>query len=187
MKKMGFIIAGAIIVVIGLFWIMNYNGLIKLRGWKEEAWSQIDVQLKRRYDLIPNLVDTAKTYMKHEKETLAEIVKMRNQIVSPDLSREEQVQADNELSGTLRQFFSLTEAYPNLKANETFSKVHEDLVATENKVAYSKQLYNKTVMQYNNKVESFPSNLIASVHNFRKHGYLEASNEERQAVRVDFD
>ncbi|MCM2676692.1 LemA family protein [Alkalicoccobacillus plakortidis] len=184
---MGFLIAGGIIIIIGGFWIMNYNGLIKLRGWKEESWSQIDVQLKRRYDLIPNLVNTAKTYMKHERSTLAEIVEKRNQITSPDLTREEQVQADNQLSGALRQFFSLTEAYPDLKANESFSKLHEDLVATENKVAYSKQLYNKTVMQYNNKVESFPSNLIASVHNFRKHGYLEATNEERQSVKVDFD
>ncbi|MDQ0205296.1 LemA family protein [Alkalicoccobacillus murimartini] len=184
---MGFLIAGGIILIVGVFWIVMYNGLVKLRGWKEEAWSQIDVQLKRRFDMIPNLVSTAKKYMEYEKSTLSDIVEKRNQITSPDLSREEQVQADNQLSGALRQFFSLTEAYPDLKANESFNKLHEDLVSTENKVAYSKQLYNKSVMQYNNKVESFPSNLIASVHNFRKHSYLEASAEERQTVRVDFD
>lgn len=184
---MGFLFAGALIVVIGGIWVIMYNGLVKLRGWKEEAWSQIDVQLKRRYDLIPNLVKTAKQYMEYEKATLADIIEKRNQIVSPNLSREEQVKADNELTGSLRQLFSLTEAYPDLKANENFTRLHEDLVATENKVAYSKQLYNKTVMQYNNKVESFPSNMIASVHNFRKHTYLEATSEERKNVDVDFD
>ncbi|TSB45807.1 LemA family protein [Alkalicoccobacillus porphyridii] len=184
---MGFLIAGAIIVIVGAGWVIMYNGLVKLRGWKEESWSQIDVQLKRRFDLIPNLVKTAQRYMEYEKNTLAEIIEKRNQITSPDLTREEQVQADNELTGTLRQFFSLTEAYPDLKANESFNRLHEDLVATENKVAYSKQLYNKTVMQYNNKVESFPSNVIASIHNFRKHSYLEATAEERRTVEVDFD
>ncbi|KGI84473.1 MULTISPECIES: LemA family protein [Exiguobacterium] len=182
---MGWIIAIGIIVVLAFIYFSMYNGLVKYRNWVDEAWAQIDVQLKRRYDLIPNLVETVKGYAKHEQETLAKVVELRNQLGSKT-SRQEQMEVNDQLSGALKNLFALREAYPDLKANENFKMLQEELTQTENKVAYSRQLYNNTVMKYNTKVESVPTNIIASVHNFEKRDMLEAREEERENVRVSF-
>ncbi|SHF07904.1 LemA protein [Seinonella peptonophila] len=184
----GLIIVIAIIVIVGLFWMLTYNSLVKLRNWIEEAWAQIEVQLKRRYDLIPNLVETVKGYSKHEQETLQKVIETRNQIGSPtlDVSRNEQMQANDALSGALRQVFALSESYPDLKANQQFNQLQEELVGTENKIAYSRQLYNKTVLDYNNKIQTVPSNLVASVHKFTKQNMLTTAKEEQEPIKVQF-
>ncbi len=174
-----------IVVVFGLYWVSQYNALVRLRNWIEEAWAQIDVQLKRRYDLIPNLVETVKGYAKHEQETLQKVIEARNRLVSGG-GRAEQMAANDQLSGALRSLFALGEAYPDLKAQEGFKKLQEQLEGTENKIAAARQLYNRTVMQYNTKLESFPSNIVANVHGFKRSEMLEAAAEERKAVRVEF-
>lgn len=177
------IIVGAIAFV-ALFWILQYNSLVRLRNWIDEAWAQIDVQLKRRYDLIPNLVETVKGYAKHEQETLQKVIEARNRLVAG--GRAEQLQANDQLTGALKSLFALQEAYPDLKAHEGFTKLQEQLEGTENKIAAARQLYNRTVMQYNTKIQSFPSNIVASVHGFTRSEMLEASAAEREAVRVKF-
>ncbi|REJ33758.1 MAG: hypothetical protein DIU83_05525 [Bacillota bacterium] len=178
------VVVGAAVVV-ALFWIGQYNALVRLRNWIEEAWAQIDVQLKRRYDLIPNLVETVKGYAKHEQETLQKVIEARNRLLAGG-GRAEQLQANDELSGALKSLFALQEAYPDLKAHEGFSKLQEQLEGTENKIAAARQLYNRTVMQYNTKIQSFPSNIVAGVHGFTRAEMLEAAAAEREAVRVEF-
>lgn len=172
------------VVLVGLIWIGQFNSMVKLRNWIEEAWAQIDVQLKRRYDLIPNLVETVKGYAKHEQETLERVIEARNRLISG--GRAEQLEANDQLSGALKNLFALREAYPDLKAHQGFSKLQEQLEGTENKIASARQLYNRTVMQYNTKIQSFPSSIVAGVHNFTRRDMLEAAPEERQAVRVEF-
>ncbi|MFC0561751.1 LemA family protein [Halalkalibacter alkalisediminis] len=184
--KLGFIILIGIVIIGILFWVTSYNSLVKYRNWVEESWAQIDVQLKRRFDLIPNLVETVKGYAKHEQETLAKVVELRNQITAPQNSRQEQIEANNELSGALRQLFALREAYPDLKASSNFNMLQEELSGTENKIAYARQLYNKTVMEYNTKIQSIPTNLVASVHAFTKRDMLEIPVEERENVKIQF-
>lgn len=181
---MGLWILIGVVVLVGLFWVGQYNGMIRLRNWIEEAWAQIDVQLKRRYDLIPNLVETVKGYAAHEQETLQKVIEARNRIVSG--GRAEQLEANDELSGALKNLFALREAYPDLKAHQGFNKLQEQLEGTENKIASARQLYNRTVMQYNTKIQSFPGNIVAGVHSFNRHDMLEAAPEERQNVRVEF-
>lgn len=183
--SIGWIIIGVGLAVL-LFWIAQYNSLVKLRNWVEEAWAQIDVQLKRRYDLIPNLVETVKGYAKHERETLERVIEARNKLVSGGGGRAEQMQANDILSGTLKTIFALAESYPELKANEAFAKLQEQLEGTENKIAQARQLYNRTVMELNTKIQSFPSNIVANVHGFRRVEMLEASEAERQNVKVQF-
>lgn len=180
-----FITIGIFAVII-LLWIVTYNSLVKFRNWVEEAWAQIDVQLKRRYDLIPNLVETVKGYAKHEQETLENVVQARNQIVAPGQSRNEQMESNDILSGALKNLFALREAYPDLKANNNFMMLQEELAATENKVAYARQLYNNTVMKYNTKIQTIPTNIVASLHNFSKRDMLENRQEERENVKVQF-
>lgn len=182
---MGWIIAIVAVVVLVLIYFSMYNGLVKYRNWVDEAWAQIDVQLKRRYDLIPNLVETVKGYAKHEQETLAKVVELRNQLGEKS-NRQDQMAVNDQLSGALKNLFALREAYPDLKANENFKMLQEELTQTENKVAYSRQLYNNTVMKYNTKIESVPTNIIASMHHFEKRDMLEARAEERENVRVSF-
>ncbi|MFA8437705.1 LemA family protein [Pueribacillus sp. YX66] len=177
----GFIV---IIVVIVGFFIASYNSLVKLRNWVKESWSQIDVQLKRRYDLIPNLVETVKGYAAHEQETLEKVIQARNQLVQG--TPQERIEADNMIQGALKSIFALSEAYPDLKANQNFLKLQEELTTTENKVAYSRQLYNKTVADYNIKRETFPTVLIASTLGFQKEEQLTIPEEEREAPRVSF-
>ena len=182
----GFIILLALVVIVVLAWVSAYNGLIKMRNWVEESWAQIDVQLKRRYDLIPNLVETVKGYAKHEEETLTKVVELRNKMGDSTLSRQDTMEVNDQLSGALKSMFALREAYPDLKANENFKMLQEELTQTENKIAYSRQLYNNTVMKYNTKIESIPTNIIAGIHNFEKRDMLEAKAEERENVRVSF-
>lgn len=182
---MGLLI-GIIVVIVLLagFFIASYNSLVKMRNWVKESWSQIDVQLKRRYDLIPNLVETVKGYAAHEKETLEKVIQARNQLVQG--SPQERIEADNMLQGALKSIFALSEAYPDLKANQNFLKLQEELTATENKVAYSRQLYNKTVADYNIKRETFPTVLIAGMLGFQKEEQLTIPEAEREAPQVSF-
>lgn len=174
-----------VIILLAVIYFSAYNGLVKYRNWVDEAWAQIDVQLRRRYDLIPNLVETVKGYAKHEEETLAKVVELRNQMGARS-TRQEQMEINDQLSGALKNLFALREAYPDLKANENFKMLQEELTQTENKVAYARQLYNNTVMKYNTKIESVPTNVIASLHHFEKRDMLEAREEERENVRVSF-
>lgn len=178
------IIIIAVIVLIGIFLISSYNSLVKYRNWVRESWSQIDVQLKRRHDLIPNLVNTVKGYATHEKETLEKVIQARNQLVSG--TPQERIDADNQIQRALKSIFALSESYPDLKANQNFLNLQEELTATENKVAYSRQLYNKTVADYNIKRESFPTNIIAGMFNFRHEEQLSIPEENREVPNVEF-
>src|SRR5690625_1079863 len=178
------IIIIAIIVIVGIYLMATYNSLIKYRNWVKESWSQIDVQLKRRHDLIPNLVNTVKGYATHEQETLEKVIQARNQLVSG--TPQERIDADNQIQQSLKSIFALSESYPDLKANQNFINLQEELTSTENKVAYSRQLYNKTVADYNIKRESFPTNMIASMFNFKHEDQLTIPEEERDAPTVSF-
>ncbi|MEY8661726.1 LemA family protein [Ligilactobacillus faecis] len=181
----------AIIVIVILLiaiYISLYNGLQKAKIYTEESWSQIDVQLKRRNDLIPNLVETTKGYAKHEKETLAEVIKLRNQLVSiPEGDHQAKMEVSNQLTDTLRSIFALSENYPDLKANQEFTKLMEELTNTENKIAYSRQLFNSSAAAYNQRLVTFPSNLIAKIHHFTKVEYLSVPEEQKEAPKVSFD
>jgi len=177
----------AVAAVVG-FWVIGaYNGLVRLRNEVKNAWSQIDVQLKRRYDLIPNLVETVKGYMTHERETLEAVVKARQQAINVSGSIEDRAKVENALSQTLRQLFAVAEAYPDLKANQNFLALQEELTSTENKIGFARQYYNDAVLRMNNKVEMFPSNIIAGMFNFTREQFFEVdAPEERQAVKVSF-
>ncbi len=176
-----------IIVLLILIYAGLYNSLQKAKIYTEESWSQIDVQLKRRNDLIPNLVETTKGYAKHEKTTLAQVVELRNQLVSiPSDDHQKMMTVSNQLSDTLKSIFALSENYPDLKANQEFTKLMEELTNTENKISYSRQLYNSSAAQFNQKLLTFPSNIVAKIHGFSKVAYLETPTEEKQAPRVSF-
>lgn len=194
----GWIILGVLVfllVVVGL-WVMGvYNGLVKLRNRYKNAFAQIDVQLKRRHDLIPNLVETAKGFMKHERETLEAVIEARNTASSArqGASTEDAgsmtalMAAEGGLGGALGKFFALSEAYPDLKSNANMMQVSEELTSTENKVAFSRQAYNDSVTQYNDSREVFPSNLIAGMFNFNEATLFEIEDEQqREAVKVEF-
>ncbi|OPZ29954.1 MAG: LemA family protein [Lentisphaerae bacterium ADurb.BinA184] len=166
-----------------------YNGLVRLRNAVKNAWAQIDVQLKRRYDLIPNLVETAKGYMKHERETLESITKARNQAAQARQSGDvaQTAAAEGELNRAMASFYVVVEAYPDLKANQNFLALQEELTSTENKVSFARQSYNDSVMQYNNKTEMFPSNLIAGLFGFKKSAFFEVTEAaQREAPKVSF-
>lgn len=185
------IIVLAIIIIAG---IVLYNNLVKARTYTQESWSQIDVQLKRRNDLIPNLVSTVKGYAAHEKETFEKVVELRNQLVDQESNpnptsadREQTMQLSNQLSGQLKSVFALAENYPDLKANTEFTKLMEELTNTENKIAYSRQLYNSSVASYNIKLQTFPSNLIAGMTGFKSVNYLQVPEEETKTPKVSFD
>jgi LemA protein len=178
------VIVVVVVLVGGL--ILGYNGLVRSRNQVDNAWSQIDVQLKRRIDLIPNLVETVKGYAAHERETLAAVVAARNAaIAAPDTPRA-QAEADNMLTGALRQLFALSEAYPDLKANQNFLALQEELTATEGRVAYARQFYNDSVLTYDNKLESFPTVIIAKAFNFEPRDYFEADEQARTVPTVEF-
>lgn len=181
------IIVGIILVLFLISYVAIYNNLVKARMWVKEAWSQIDVQLKRRNDLIPNLIETVKGYAKHEQETFEKVIQMRNQLTqAPSENHEEQMQISNQLSDTLRTIFALSESYPDLKANQNFIQLQEELTSTENKIAYARQLYNSSVATYNIKLESFPSNIIANIHGFKSEHLLETPVEEKNVPKVSF-
>src|SRR3712207_4958569 len=154
------IIVIAVVVLIALFFMFGYNRLVRLRNQIEAAWSQIDVQLKRRYDLIPNLVETVKGYAAHERETFESVTRARQQAIDAR-GIEDQAQAENFLTQTLRQLFAVAEAYPDLKANQNFLALQEELTGTEGRIAFSRQFYNEQVLAYDNALETFPSNVVA--------------------------
>jgi LemA protein len=172
-------------VVIILYILLAYNSLIRLKNEAENSWSQIDVQLKRRSDLIPNLVDTVKGYMKHEKETLENITKARSAIMNAE-SVQETANASNMLTGALKSLFAVSENYPDLKASQNFIQLQEEISGTENKISYARQHYNDMVMMYRNKMETIPTNIIASLFNFKDKDLFEATTEEKKNIKVNF-
>ena len=165
--------------------ILLYNGLVKQRNNIEGAWAQIDVQLKRRYDLIPNLVETVKGYATHEKETLDAVITARNAGMSAE-GVHDQAEAENMLTGALKSVFALSEAYPDLKANQNFLNLQEELTGTEGRIAYARQFYNDSVRTYNTKIETFPGNLVAGTFNFEAREYFEVDGDARGPVNVEF-
>ena len=175
----------AIIAVIVIVLVVLYNGLVKLRNRIENAWAQIDVQLKRRYDLIPNLVETVKGYASHERETLEAVTQARNMAVNAT-GPQAQAQAENVLSGALKSLFAVSEAYPDLKANQNFLNLQEELTGTEGRIAYARQFYNDSVFKYNTKIQTFPAVLIAGMFRFTAREYFEAEDEARGPVQVSF-
>jgi len=183
---MAWIIILVIIVLLIISMIAMYNSLIRLRNQVKNAWSQIDVQLKRRHDLIPNLVETAKGYMKHERETLEEITKARSQAVQAS-SVSEQGEAEGRLNDALSQFYLVVENYPDLKANQNFLALQEELTSTENKVSFARQYYNDEVLKYNTKIQSFPTNILAGMFNFEESDFFEIEMpDEREVPEVKF-
>ena len=174
-----------ILVLIVGFVISVYNGLVKSKMNVENAWSQIDVQLQRRYDLIPNFVETVKGYMSHEKETLEKITELRTSWANAK-SVNDKINLDNEISSTLKTIMAVSENYPELKANENFMKLSEELTNTENKISFSRQFYNDTVTIYNTKLQAFPSNIIAGMFNFTRSELFKTDEASRQNVKVDF-
>lgn len=181
----GLIIAGVILLAIVLYVVATYNGLVSLRNKVNDQWSQIDVELKRRFDLIPNLVNTVKGYAKHEDETLEKVIKARNSYLSSG-TREQAMEADSELSSAINKLFALSEAYPDLKANESFLDLQAQLKETEEKISFARKFYNDTALLLNNKVDMFPSNLIASLFKFSKVEFFKANETERENVKVEF-
>lgn len=181
-----FLILLIIIAILIFVFVGIYNGLVKLRNTSEQAWSDVDVQLKRRYDLVPNLVETVKGYASHEKETFEKVVQARNQAMQAT-SPEDKSQAENFLQSTLKSLFALAEAYPELKANQNFIELQAELSKIEEQIQLSRRYYNAVVRDLNTKIESVPSNIVANMFNFRKREYFELeSTEEREAPQVSF-
>jgi LemA protein len=180
------LIIGITIAVIVLWFVLAYNSFVRLKNQVENAWSQIDVQLKRRTDLIPNLINTVKGYAKHEKETFEQVTKARTAMINAGGDVKKTAEAENMLTGALKSVFAVAEAYPELKANENFIQLQEELTGTENKVAASRQYYNDMVMEYNTKRESFPSNIIANIFNFREKELFEIEENEKAVPKVEF-
>lgn len=175
-----------IVVVVALALIALYNRLIVLRNRVDNAWAQIDVQLKRRYDLIPNLVETVKGYATHEKETLESVIQARNMAVNAT-GVAEQGAAENMLTGALKTLFAVAEAYPDLKANTNFMQLQEELTNTEGKISYARQFYNDSVMSFNTAIQSFPANMLAGMFGFAAREYFELdAAEQREAPQVSF-
>jgi LemA protein len=182
----GLLAVGGIVVLAILFVVGIYNGLIRLRNQVENAWSQIDVQLKRRHDLIPNLVETAKGYMQHERGTFEAITEARSRAMGAH-GPAEASKAEGALTEALSKFMLVVENYPDLKANANFLSLQETLTSTENKIAFARQGYNDQVLFYNNKIQMFPSNIIAGMFNFAKREFFEIENKaEREVPKVEF-
>ncbi len=182
------IIIGVIVVILIIIFVANYNGLVGLRNQTKNAWAQIDVQLKRRHDLIPNLIETVKGYMQHERGTLEAVTNARNLAQSiANAGPEARAKAEGELSGALARLLAVAENYPNLKANQNFLALQEELTSTENKISFSRQYYNDSVLRYNNKTQMFPSNIIAGMTNFKAGEFFEVEAAEERAVpKVSF-
>ncbi|WP_162854013.1 LemA family protein [Furfurilactobacillus milii] len=177
-----------ILVVLGIIYASLYNGLVRARTYTQESWSQIDVQLKRRNDLIPNLVETVKGYGHYEQSTLEKVTSLRSQLMGvPSDDHQKAMEVSNQLSDTLKSILAVSEAYPDLKANEEYSKLMEELSNTENKIAYSRQLYNSSAASLNMKLQTFPSNMVANLHHFTPADYLQVPEEEKSAPKVSFD
>ena len=179
-----FVILG-VLVVIAIFLVSTYNGLVVARNKVKDQFSQIDVQLKKRFDLIPNLVETVKGYAKHESETLEKVIEARNGYANAKTDAEKMA-ASKEMSQGVMQIFALAENYPELKANSNFLELQGQLKEVEDKISYARQFYNDSVLLYNNKTEMFPSNLVASMFGFKKETFFEADEKERENVEVKF-
>jgi LemA protein len=181
------IIVIVIVVLIVLVFVAGYNGLVRLRNRIDSAWSQIGVQLERRHDLIPNLIETVKGYAAHEKSTLEGVVEARNAAIqAKSAGPEQQAQAENVLTGALKSLFALAEAYPDLKANQSFLALQEELTSTEDRIAYARQFYNDSVMKYDNKIQSIPSNIIAGMFGFKSREYFQAEQGATEVPKVEF-
>jgi len=179
-----------IVVIIGVvlllgFILSAYNGLVKAKNKVKSQWAQVDVHLKRRFDLIPNLVETVKGYAKHEQSTLQAVIEARNKATTANNPKDEMA-ANNQLTGALNKLFALSEAYPDLKANASFVELQKSLKDTEDKIAYARQFYNDTVYMYQNKIETFPTNIIAGMFGFTAKEFFAAADDERQNVAVSF-
>jgi len=180
------IVIAVVVVLLIIYLIAAYNGLIRRRNQIENAWSQIDVQLKRRLDLIPNLVETVKGYAAHERETLDAVIRARNSAIAAPDTPAAQSSAQGEITGALNRLFALGEAYPDLKANQNFLALQEELTATEGRVAYARQFYNDSVLDYNNKLQQFPTMIYARMLKFERREYFEADEAARTVPTVEF-
>ncbi len=181
---MGYIVL-AILALIVLYLVLTYNRLVTLRNRIDNAWSQIDVQLRRRYDLIPNLVETVKGYAAHEREVLEQVTQARAQAIAAG-SVGEQGKAENVLTGALRSLFAVSENYPQLKASDNFKQLQEELSGTESKIAFARQAYNDSVLEYNNLRQSFPADILANTFGFGPHEYFQMEDVAREPVKVQF-
>jgi LemA protein len=180
------LVLGGLFVLFGLAAVGIYNGLVALRNQTKNAWAQIDVQLKRRHDLVPNLVETVRGYATHEQKTLENVIAARNQAMGAG-SVDDRIKAEAGLSGAIGRMMLLVESYPDLKANKNFLALQEELSSTENKIAFARQFYNDSVMQYNTKLESFPSNILAGMFHFQAATSFEISDAaQREAPKVKF-
>lgn len=174
-----------IIVIVILTIIKAYNNLIQLRNRVKDQWSQVDVQLKRRFDLIPNLIETVKGYTKYEEDTLENVIRARNSAINARIP-EDEIEANNELTGALNRLFALSEAYPELKADSNFINLQQSLKEVEDKISFARQFYNDTVLKYKNATEVFPTVFVAKAFGFEKEKFFEINNEERENVKVKF-
>jgi LemA protein len=179
------IVIVVLVVVVGLVFWLGFNGLVKRRNQVDNAWSQIDVQLKRRHDLIPNLVETVKGYAAHERGTFEAVTNARANAINAQ-SPQDQAQAENVLSGALKSLFAVAEAYPDLKANQNFLNLQEELTAAEDKVAYARQYYNDSVLDYNTQIQKFPTVFLAGMFHFEKREFFDAAPEDTEPVQVQF-
>ena len=179
------IVVGVLVLLLIVVAIVMYNGLVRSRNRIDNAWSQIDVQLKRRYDLIPNLVETVKGYAAHERSTFEMVTQARANAINAQ-GPEQQAQAENVLSGALKSLFAVAEAYPDLKANQNFLNLQEELTSTEDRIAYARQFYNDSVLSFNNRIQTFPRSIIAGTFNFEKREYFEGDPEATGPVKVEF-
>ena len=174
-----------IVVVLVLWYVVTYNSLVGLRNRVKDQWAQVDVQLKRRADLIPNLVETVKGYAKHEKSTFEDVVKARNTYITATTS-DDKIKASGEITNALNKLFALAESYPELKSNENFLSLQNDLKDTEDKISMARQFYNDTVLTYNNKVERVPSNIVANIAGFKKGEFFQVAESDKEAPTVKF-
>lgn len=174
-----------LVLVIGALLAVTYNSLVSSRNKVKNSWSQIEVQLKRRFDLVPNLIETVKGYMEHEKDTFVKIADLRSRFQKAD-TPQEQMETNNMMSKALAGLYAVAENYPDLKANENFISLQDELSRTEDKISFTRQFYNDSVMMYNNKIEQFPSNIVANIFGFRQETFFEAAEEEKQAPKVKF-
>ncbi len=181
----GLIVVLIIVGLVVIYFVSIYNSLVKLRNRVKDQWAQIEVQLKRRFDLIPNIVETVKGYAKHESDTLKGVIEARNKFTVAS-TPEQEIEANNQLTNAVRQLFALSESYPDLKADTNFLNLQSNLEDTENKISSARQFYNDTVLTYNNKVEMFPSSIVANKYGFKKETFFEAGEEAKEAPKVQF-
>lgn len=181
---MGWLI-GAVVALLVLVLVAMYNGLVRDRNRVDNAWSQVDVQLERRYDLIPNLIETVKGYAAHEQQTFEQVTEARNAALAAQ-GPGEQAEAENVLTSALRQLFALAEDYPDLRASENFAQLQTELSETENRISVSRQIFNDTVLTYNNKVQQVPTNMVASMFGFGEREFFDAGDEAEEAPVVEF-